>query len=216
MQGLTIDLAKKVCTPEELEAYADGQTIILSLTAMDVSEDVTQEDKALVDQALREVDVNAYGTRYFDISLYKALSGNAYEKVTDTGSSPVTITAELPADMINSNADVTRTFYVVRVHDGASDILAQTTKDKVTFSSNRFSTYAIAYQDVKSDKAGEDDDDDDDNDETNDVAVTVAAQNTAYVTSPKTGEGTNAGGVLFLIALAGAACLTISRRYEKA
>ena len=215
VQGLTIDLAKKVCTSEELEAYEAGERILLSLTAMAVDKDVAKEDKTLVDQALQKANVNASGVRYFDISLYKALSGNAYEKVTDTGSSPVTITAELPADMINSNADVTRTFYVVRVHGGASDILAQTTKDKVTFSSDLFSTYAIAYQDVKSGKGGDDDDDDND-DETNDVAVTAAAQNTAYVTSPKTGEGTNAGGVLFLIALAGAACLTISRRYEKA
>ena len=175
---------------------------------------MAKEDKTLVDQALQKANVNASGVRYYDISLYKALSGNAYEKVTDTGSSPVTITAELPADMINSNADVTRTFYVVRVHGGASDILAQTTENEVTFSSDLFSTYAIAYQDVKSGKGGDDDDDDDD--ETNDAAVTVAAQNTAYVTSPKTGEETSAGGVLFLIALAGAACLTISRRYEKA
>ena len=215
VQGLTIDLAKKVCTPEELEAYEAGERILLSLTAMDVSEDVAKEDKTLVDQALQKANVNASGVRYYDISLYKALSGNAYEKVTDTGSSPVTITAELPADMINSNADVTRTFYVVRVHGGASDILAQTTENEVTFSSDLFSTYAIAYQDVKSGKGGDDDDDDDD-DETNDVAVTAAAQNTAYATSPKTGEETSAGGVLFLIALAGAACLTISRRYEKA
>ena len=214
VQGLTIDLAKKVCTPEELEAYEAGERILLSLTATAVDEDVAKEDKTLVDQALQKATVNASGVRYYDISLYKALSGNAYEKVTDTGSSPVTITAELPADMINSNADVTRTFYVVRVQGGASDILAQTTENEVTFSSDLFSTYAIAYQDVKSGKGGDDDDDDDD--ETNDAAVTVAAQNTAYVTSPKTGEETSAGGVLFLIALAGAACLTISRRYEKA
>ncbi|MBR3509661.1 MAG: hypothetical protein IKO03_12940, partial [Lachnospiraceae bacterium] len=38
-------------------------------------------------------------------------------------------------------------FYVVRVHGGAADVLAETTGYDVIFESDKFSTYALCYAD---------------------------------------------------------------------
>ena len=129
--------------------------------------------------------------------------------MTDTGSRQISFVLEVPEDMRNQDPGIIRTFSVLRVHDGAADVLAQGTGDQISVSSSLFSTYAIAYHD---EKVGQDDDDDED-DEDDDGAVSNAAGSagqTAYITSPKTGEETQAGMWMW-IALIGTAGIMVCK-----
>jgi hypothetical protein len=55
------------------------------------------------------------------------------------------VTISIPKRMWKSG----RTFYILRVHDGRTTVLAQTKAHKAIIKTNRFSTYAIAYSDVQ-------------------------------------------------------------------
>ena len=59
---------------------------------------------------------------------------------------------------------MTRTFYMLRVHDGIADCVAQGTGDTIECSSSLFSTYMLTYRDekVKDDKVPVTDDSKDD------------------------------------------------------
>ena len=98
---------------------------------------------------------------------------------------------------------------MVRVHDGVPAVLAQDLGSEITFKTDRFSLYAIAYYDEPIIKAGE-------KEQKSDTKSTT--QVTAYVASPKTGEERNISALLVLL---GVTCCTIleevysKRKYKK-
>ena len=58
---------------------------------------------------------------------------------------------EIPQELINTNENVQRTYFMVRVHDGEAEIIDSIHDEPeqiLTFSTDRFSTYAIGYSDV--------------------------------------------------------------------
>ena len=89
---------------------------------------------------------------YLDISMWKVIGDSEPEKVTGAElSKKVKISVELPENLIAPKGK-TRTYYVIRVHDGVAEILPTTLNGKtITFETDRFSTYSIWYteQDVK-------------------------------------------------------------------
>ena len=59
---------------------------------------------------------------------------------------------KVPQNLINHNSTVNRNYQLVRVHDGVAEVLdAQFDKESNTirFSTDKFSTYALVYNDVK-------------------------------------------------------------------
>lgn len=84
--------------------------------------------------------------------MWKVIGDSEPEKVTGTElSKKVKISVELPENLIAPKGK-TRTYYVIRVHDGVAEILPTTLNGKtITFETDRFSTYSIWYteQDVK-------------------------------------------------------------------
>lgn len=56
----------------------------------------------------------------------------------------------LPEDITKVNEGYTRKYFIVRYHDGKSEILSTTLEGNIiTFESDKFSTYALVYEDVK-------------------------------------------------------------------
>jgi hypothetical protein len=93
----------------------------------------------------------------------------------------IKVTVELPSNLINRNANVSRRYVVIRLHDGVVTTLETTfdsTTNKLAFSTDRFSTYAIAYTDEA-------------------VGSLVTSG------SPKTGDTANIPAMLALMAVAG-------------
>ena len=56
----------------------------------------------------------------------------------------------LPEEITNVNEGYTRKYFIVRYHDGKSEMLPTTLEGNIiTFESDKFSTYALVYEDVK-------------------------------------------------------------------
>lgn len=128
--------------------------------------------------------------QYIDISLYKYMTVNG---VTDDSvqlhstADKVKIFVHIPENLINKDSKVKRTYYIIRYHDGKAEIIEGTYDEKTqtfTFETDKFSDYAIAYNDVKK-------------------ADATGTNNAVKITkSVETGDTTNAFG--YLIALVGA------------
>lgn len=128
--------------------------------------------------------------QYIDISLYKYMTVNG---VTDDGvqlystADKVKIFVQIPENLINKDSKVKRTYYIIRYHDGKAEIIEGTYDEKTqtfTFETDKFSDYAIAYNDVKKEDA---------------TGTNNAVKTTKSV---ETGDTTNVFG--YLIALVGA------------
>ncbi|MBR4607585.1 MAG: hypothetical protein IKO41_15360, partial [Lachnospiraceae bacterium] len=144
--GITLDLAKSLCSAAELAAYGAGGTLELELEISKPGNLMTEETVSLVQNAVRrDKNVGIDWASYYDISLYK-VAGGVRTKVTDLSGQKLKITMKVPAENRSTPAEV-RYFYMVRVHGGAADVLAETTGHDVIFESDKFSTYALCYAD---------------------------------------------------------------------
>ena len=118
--------------------------------------------------------------QYIDISLYKYMTVNG---VADK----VKIFVQIPENLINKDSKVKRTYYIIKYHDGKAELIEGTYDEKTqtfTFETDKFSDYAIAYNDVKKEDA-------------------TGTNNAVKITkSVETGDITNVFG--YLIALVGA------------
>lgn len=86
-----------------------------------------------------------------DLSMYLNLNGAKARDITKTAS-PVSVSVTIPQDLINTDTTVTRTYKIVRIHDGNAQVLDGTYNPQdhtFTFSTDCFSTYVIIYKDDK-------------------------------------------------------------------
>ncbi len=148
------ELADKLLTEEEKQLVAAGASVAIDLVVEDISKDIPAEDKALVEKALGENTVGLF----LDITLTKQVGDNAPVKITQTNGA-VTVTITVPETLRNTNAKVARTYKVIRVHEGKTDVLDAIydgTTGKLSFQTDAFSTYALVYTDVAVPAAGAD------------------------------------------------------------
>lgn len=146
ISNLTTELARSLATEEELIRVQNGENLLIYLDMENIDDSVSATDKSLVEAAVKASSKDAKVGMYLDLTLYKKVGDGAATKVTDTKKSRISVTIEVP-DSLKGGSDVTRTFYIIRVHDGATDILATTTETTITFETDKFSTYALAYSD---------------------------------------------------------------------
>ena len=91
---------------------------------------------------------------YLDIDLFKQVGTAAETPVTET-SGKVAITITIPENLINTDASITRTYKIIRVHEDANGQLITDVIEGVfnpddnsfAFETDKFSTYALAYAD---------------------------------------------------------------------
>ena len=158
VDNFTIDFAKKLLTEEDLEKYNSGENVLIYVELIEEAKsDVIPEDKQLVSREFEKR--GAKDIRWFDITVWKKIGNDEAKQVHDTGEE-IEISIEVPKEYKNAPADTTRTFYIAKAHNGKGSLVASTSNTVVKFSSNEFSTYALAYKDVENKK------DDDDTDTT--------------------------------------------------
>ena len=90
--------------------------------------------------------------RFIDLSLFKKIGDNEPSKIYETGSNKITVTIEVPEDMRSEKNE--REYQVIRVHypEGSTtpltefiDVAYDSANYTLTFETDKFSTYAIAY-----------------------------------------------------------------------
>ena len=130
----------------EKEHVAKGDSVKVYLKVTDITETVSKEDKELIKAEFENGEVAVY----LDFALFKQIGSRMPEKVSNTNKA-VTITIQVPSNLINYNSSVTRKYQVVRVHKGEVsnvDIVYDEITGKITFETDKFSTYVLIYKDI--------------------------------------------------------------------
>ena len=162
-------------TAEELSQVGDGASIRVLLKVTVASTTITEKSKAQIEKAAEGYVIG----QYIDISLFKQTicNGQAGELIRLTGTyEEMEISLVVPENLLNRDNSVTRTFWIIRNHDGKVEFLPATydaQTNTLIFKTDKFSDYAIVYKDAK--KAAEN---------------PAKPDNTATGTSPQTGDPT--------------------------
>ena len=149
---LTDDLISKLLTDTEKTRLENGEEVKVWLEATDISASVSQTDKDLIDYKKGNATIGMY----LDIDLLKQIGSDSPVNITDTDGA-VTITLKVPSSLINSNSSVTRTYQLIRVHDGVATVIPCTynaTNQTISCETDQFSTYALAYVDQQNNSGG--------------------------------------------------------------
>ena len=130
----------------EKEHVAKGESVKVYLEVTDITGNVTEEDNKLIEEEIEDKKVAVY----LDLTLFKQIGDREPKKVPNTNG-VVTITFQVPSDLLNQDASVTRNYQIVRVHEGVATIIDATfdaVTGEITFETDKFSTYALIYDDV--------------------------------------------------------------------
>ena len=176
--GLDTTLAKSLIGSDAATQAAKGVTVMMYLDVTRPSS-VASADKTSTENAVKQYVVqNLKEGMYLDLSLYTKKGSTTATKITKSGlGKTLKISLTLP-ESLKAPAGTTRTYYVVRVHGGTATVLNTTLADgKITFDTDRFSTYSIWYTEsgasISSNSTG-----------------TVAGATTTTATTPSQTDGT--------------------------
>ena len=141
MRGITF-------TEEEKKEIENGSTVSVSMEVKDVTATVSESDKKLVEDKVKEVLNNGVVGAYLDLTLLKKVGSLKEVSVTETAAG-VVVKLDIPESLKNTDSSVERKYTVVRIHDGVAEALETSCENGViTFTTDKFSTYAICYEDV--------------------------------------------------------------------
>ncbi|SKA84078.1 LPXTG-motif cell wall anchor domain-containing protein [Gemmiger formicilis] len=135
-------------TADELAQIADGASVDIVLTVKEAN--VPDEVKTAMAQAAKGCTIG----QYLDISLFKYMTVNGSQQAgvaLHTTKNALTISVAVPDALINTNSAVNRTYCIVRNHEGTITVLDaafDAAGKTLTFKTDRFSDYAIAYKDT--------------------------------------------------------------------
>lgn len=135
-------------TADELAQIADGASVDIALTVKEAN--VSAEIKTAMAQAAKGCTIG----QYLDISLFKYMTVNGKQQdgvALHTTKDALTISVVVPDALINTNSAVNRTYCIVRNHEGTITVLDaafDAAGKTLTFKTDRFSDYAIAYKDT--------------------------------------------------------------------
>ena len=177
-------------TADELVQIANGASVDIVLTVKEAN--VSDEVKTAMAQAAKDYTIG----QYLDISLLKYMTVNGSQQAAvalPTTKDALTISVAVPDALINTNSAVNRTYCIVRNHDGAITVLDaafDAASKTLTFKTDRFSDYAIAYKDTavpgSGSNPGSNNSSNDSETKKNEVAAPTPAPTPASTSKPST------------------------------
>lgn len=142
------DLKTKIpVTEEELAQINSGKNMKIFLVVKDATASVSANDKAKAEAKLAKDQKIGM---YLDISLFKQIENQEAVKISNTNGM-ITVTFKVPENLLNKDGKVTRTYQIIRVHNDVAEVINADFDAKsgtVTFETDQFSTYALAYKDT--------------------------------------------------------------------
>lgn len=144
-----VDAIKNVLSEEQLAAIEDGTANIeIELNIANIDSTVSDEDKALIDEAIKNIadsdKLSFMVMNYLDITFGANVDGDVIKISETDGMITVSVALEKA---------VNGTYKVVRIHDGKAEVIdSELSEDgtRLTFNTDKFSTYAIVFADVAS------------------------------------------------------------------
>lgn len=135
----TTKLKDAVLTGGEREAVVEGSDADIELRIKNLNTKIPQNEKELI---IANLDGYSIG-EYLDITLWKKVGSSSEKKVTNTNK-PLSITVTVPKSLQRKD----RKFVVFRIHNNKVTVLPDldSAMKTVTFTTDRFSTYVLAYK----------------------------------------------------------------------
>ena len=129
---------------DEIVLIAEGATIELALNVKHAEATVSAETRAAMEKTAGEFTIG----RYLNITFTKSVNGEKESEIHEI-KAPIKISFRLSNDLLNTDRKVKREYMVLRNHDGEVTSLPGTFADGIiTFETDRFSDYAIAWKDT--------------------------------------------------------------------
>ena len=147
-----------VLTDDEWEAYKNGENVKITVEVKNADTTVTEDVKKLVEEKVTEEIKGGVIGQYIDLSIIKKI-GDKDPVLAENTKQPVTFSVTVPEKLVKSD----REYSIVRFHDGVAEVIKDANTETVdgklviTFSTSKFSTYAIVYKDKVDNKPGNDD-----------------------------------------------------------
>ena len=143
-------LKEAVAADPELAKEIEGKSIEVEVKVKPV--DVNKSEKETIEtEAAKKVE-NIKVAEYIDISIV-VKDADTDEEITklSTVKEVIKFTVEVPSEFKTDIPEgYTRIYYIIRNHNGVVDVFETAEVDgKLIFESDKFSTYAIAYKDIK-------------------------------------------------------------------
>ncbi len=171
------------------EATAAKADVYVTLTSSAVREaDLGEEERDLLAAKLRELEAQA-GV-WFDLSIAKRVGSEQADSVgVHTTDQPLKLALAVP-QALKASGGTNRTFYVLRVHEGAVDVLAKGTGDSLNVESDRYSTHVLAYADAAQTSRGGQAGQTGQTSQAGQGSATTATSTTGSTSTPSTGDRT--------------------------
>jgi hypothetical protein len=177
-------------TADELVQIANGASVDIVLTVKEAN--VSDEVKTAMAQAAKGYTIG----QYLDISLFKYMTVNGSQQAgvaLHTTKDALTISVVVPDALIHTDSAVNRNYCIVRCHEGAIAVLDaafDAANKTLTFKTDRFSVYAIAYKDTavpsSGSNPGSNNSSNDSETKKNEVAAPTPAPTPASTSKPST------------------------------
>ena len=143
-------LKEAISADSELAKEVEGKSIEVEVEVKPVEVSKSEKETIETEAAKKVEDIKV--AEYIDISIV-VKDADTDEQIAklSTIKEAIKFTVEVPSKL---KADIPegyiRIFYIVRNHNGVIDVLeAKEADGKLSFESDKFSTYAIAYKDIK-------------------------------------------------------------------
>ena len=137
-------------TEEEQDEIDAGNDLTIIISVKNADDTVSAEDKAAIEAKFEEAVENGVAGQCLDITLLKKIGDAEAENVVST-IFPAKISITIPESMKNTDTSKSRTYDIIRVHEGVAEVIESSfdeTEGTITFSTDRFSIYAIVYADT--------------------------------------------------------------------
>ncbi len=215
VDNFNISMAKGFLTQEDMTRYNKGENILVYMIIKEQLEsEVEPTDSSLLGGLFRTE--GAMDISWYDITVWKKIGSSAATKVHDT-KDELSMGVEVPDKYKDAPEGYTREFYLGRAHDGMASLLANTSEVKVGFSSDKFSTYALAYKDTEIPEPDKDkpDNPDDSDDKGSSNGNGSGKGSSSSKAAAKTGDSNDIAGLLALMLASGGVLGVIGHRRRR-
>lgn len=150
-------LLKELAENEEFAELIKNNNVTIKLEFNKVEEkDIPVEDKKEIETAASEKTEDIKIAKFIDITINVIKDETVVDNVENVKEA-ITFKVKIPTDLPKVAEGYTRTYYIVRNHNGKIEFLdTKVSGEELEFSSNLFSTYAIAYSDAKVEETKDD------------------------------------------------------------
>lgn len=146
-------LKDTVLNEEQKKIVADGGSSSINIQVSDITKNISDEQKKLIDSVLKP---GSQVGMYADISVLLTVIDKDNTVITDHVLIPeiatkITVKMVLPDELLQKDSTKVRTYQVIRLHDGKPEVIDSNwnaATATLTFETDKFSTYAVAYYDT--------------------------------------------------------------------